>query len=435
MKISIGRKTQSEWLVLFVLTMPFLFFVLMDMFHLPSAVKYLIDIAWVALLVFLVVGRQKLPSREIKKVYFGIGSFVAITALVYILEYQSIVYYLWGMRNNFRYYVFLAACVMFLTVKSATAYFHLMDKLFFVNVLLSLFQFFVLRVRQDYLGGIFGTEKGCNGYTNIFLMVVLGWHILNYLNGKESFKACAARCFSGLLIAALAELKVFFVEFALIVVLASVFTRYSSKKLWIIAVASLAMLIGLEIINRLFPHFANWFSTQRILDMLSSTKGYTNQNDMNRLTFFSISMDRYLDTWPRKLFGLGLGNCDYAAGFDFLTTPFHTVNRALNYTWFSSAFMLLETGVVGLGLYILVFVQVYFGARQREKKGQADPTFCQLARIMAVMCPILVIYNSSLRTEAGYMVYFVLALPFLKKDGRYAVGKSRTDDSIVVTRQ
>ena len=418
MTVRIKRKLQGEWLVLFVLTLPFFFFLFINVFQLSDAIKYLIDIAWVILLVLLVIGRKTLPNRSIKKIVAVIGCFVALTAIVYIASYQSILYYLWGMRNNLRFYVFLIACVMFLTKESSNAYFTFMDRLFFVNFIVTLFQFLFLHTRQDYLGGIFGIQKGCNGYTNIFILIVVIWHTLKYINGQESFGKCASRCLMGLLVAALAELKVFFVEFLLTVVLATLFTKFSARKLWIIVVAALGLFVALEVINQLFPHFANWFSMEGILKIIASRSGYTNSNDMNRLTFFSISMERFLDTWPRKLVGLGLGNCDYASGFDFLTTPFYSMHRNLHYTWLSSAFLLLETGIVGFGLYLWVFVQIYLGARQRQKKGLADPILCQMARIMAVMCPILVIYNSSLRTEAGYMVYFVLALPFLKKDGR-----------------
>ena len=34
--------------------------------------------------------------------------------------------------------------------------------------------------------------------------------------------------------------------------------------------------------------------------------------------------------------------------------------------------------------------------------------------IFAICCILIAIYNSSLRMEAGYMAYFVLALPFVE---------------------
>ena len=38
--------------------------------------------------------------------------------------------------------------------------------------------------------------------------------------------------------------------------------------------------------------------------------------------------------------------------------------------------------------------------------------------ILPVLCMILTVYNSALRAEGGYMMYFGLALPFLRPSGK-----------------
>ena len=143
-------------------------------------------------------------------------------------------------------------------------------------------------------------------------------------------------------------------------------------------------------------------------------------NDMNRLTAFSISLNRFLLKGSEKLFGLGLGNCDYSTAFTFLATPFYLQNRLLHYTWFSSAFLLLETGIVGLCLYLLFFVAVFINAGKRGRTGKANIVYCQMAQIMSIIGCLMVIYNSSLRIEAAYMLFFVLAVPFVNN------GRDRT---------
>lgn len=42
--------------------------------------------------------------------------------------------------------------------------------------------------------------------------------------------------------------------------------------------------------------------------------------------------------------------------------------------------------------------------------------YCQMGKIMAVMSVIMIFYNGALRTEAGYMMYFVLSLPFIRRE-------------------
>ena len=138
---------------------------------------------------------------------------------------------------------------------------------------------------------------------------------------------------------------------------------------------------------------------------------------MNRMTAVSISLEQFLLSPWENIFGLGLGNCDYA-NFDFLNTPFYLANNQWHYSWFSSAMLVLETGLAGLGIYVLFFVVLFFAVHERQKLKQADVLYCQLAKIMALMCLVLILYNNSLRVEAAYMIYFILSLPFLAKGRR-----------------
>lgn len=414
MIIKIRKRTRIEWLLLYVVLAPFFFFLMMDVIGLSSFVKYTVDIAWLALLGILVSTKRYVLNRQTKKLICIITAFVLVSLLGFLGGFQSVFYYLWGFRNNIRFFVFFVACIVYLDRKNADALLSIMDKIFYINLFVTLFQFFALGIKQDYLGGVFGVSKGCNAYTNIFLVLVVSCHLLRYMNGLETFKECVLKCLFSLLIAALAELKMFFLEFVLIVVLASVFTRFSSRKLWITLAAIVSFAVMMHVLDILFPHFKNWFAIGKIWDSLTSSSGYTNTNDMNRLTSIYISWNRYLDTGFRKMFGLGLGNCDYASGYEFLTTPFYNKHSQLHYMWFLSSFLILETGLVGLSVYIYFFIQVFFCARERERQKTGMAFYCQLAKIIAILCPILVIYDSSLRTEAAYMIFFTLALPFIR---------------------
>lgn len=62
---------------------------------------------------------------------------------------------------------------------------------------------------------------------------------------------------------------------------------------------------------------------------------------------------------------------------------------------------------------LFIFMLVYLSIRRIEKRcSGVATTYCRMGRILALMCMIIAIYNSSLRTEAGYMMYFALAVPF-----------------------
>ena len=53
-------------------------------------------------------------------------------------------------------------------------------------------QYFVFGLERDYLGGIFGSEKGVNGYTIIFFIIIISKSLILYMSKKES----ALMCFS-----------------------------------------------------------------------------------------------------------------------------------------------------------------------------------------------------------------------------------------------
>ena len=136
---------------------------------------------------------------------------------------------------------------------------------------------------------------------------------------------------------------------------------------------------------------------------------------MNRLTSVPMSWNMFLTSWPKKLLGLGLGNCD-TSSFSFLITPFSKSNSYLHYNWFSTSFMILETGLIGLLTYLSFFVLIYSWAGKRIKNGTGEALYCQLAKVLAVVALILIVYNQSMRTEAAYMMFFIFSLPFINKN-------------------
>ena len=123
-------------------------------------------------------------------------------------------------------------------------------------------------------------------------------------------------------------------------------------------------------------------------------------------------MKNYVTEPLQQIFGMGLGNCDLSE-LSIFNSTFHQKYEFLHYSWFSSAMMFLETGFVGIAIYISFFVICLKRAVSDLKSGMGNKLFCQLTVIMAVMCIVLFFYNSSLRIESAYMVYFVLALPFM----------------------
>ena len=105
--------------------------------------------------------------------------------------------------------------------------------------------------------------KGCNGYTNIFLVIITAWHIIQYMNKKEKREKMFVICLLSLMIAAMAELKAFFLEFMVVVLLAVAITKFSTRKLWIILISILVVVVGLRAFELIFPYFNQWRSVAK----------------------------------------------------------------------------------------------------------------------------------------------------------------------------
>lgn len=410
--LRIKRRSQPEWLCWLVIVFPFMFGTINDLIGLPWGIRYVIDLAWFALLMMMVVYRQRLSWHNTRNLITWIILFLIYTSLTYLPQYQSGLYYLWSVRNNFRFYIVWIAFCVFLSDTDIEKSFRLFDKIFWINLVVSLVQFFILEKEQDHLGGLFGVEEGSNGYTNIFFCIILTKSIVFYLSKKEKLSTCIWKFIAAMVIAALAELKFFFVEAAIIIVLAVLFTDFSWRKVLVVVGGFAGVLAGVALLVRVFPGFAGFFTWEWLWENAISSKGYTSSGDMNRLNAIAVSNELFLKNVWMRLFGLGMGNCE-TSSFAFLNTPFFENYGDLHYTWLSYAMMYLECGWIGLIFYFGFFVMVYFKIRKIEQN--CSPTaknYCRIARVMAVLCVVISIYNSSLRTETGYMAYFVLATPF-----------------------
>lgn len=414
MKVVLRIKNRSlpEWLTIFIVLFPFASATLIQLVGLPYAVSYSVDLAWMLLFVLGVLPTCRKKKLRVSSAGLWIILFAVYTLLAYLILWQSPLYYLWGLRNNFRYYVAFFAVAAYMRAEDAGNCFRIFDGLFFLNFVVTLIQYYFLDYSGDYLGGIFGVEQGCNGTTIIFFCIVITKSIIWYFEKKESFLQCGSKCICALFVAALAELKFFYLAFVIILILSLLFTEFTWRKLLLMLTAFVGVSVGTALLAQLFSGDTDWFTLQWMYKLVASDRGYTSADDLNRLTAIPMINELWLKNWGQRLFGLGLGNCD-TSGFAFLDTPFFQANGHMHYTWLSYAFWYLECGAIGLAFYWGFFALLYFKIRRIEKSAEGDlVSCCRVARIMAALCVVLSIYNSSLRTEAGYMAYFVLAVPF-----------------------
>ena len=117
LQLKVKKRQQPQWLIWFIILYPFFFGTLIDLFKLPNAIKYLMDIAWIVLAVLAILNfnRKKISiEKQSLPLYLWVLAFFVFTVVIYIFNFQSPLYYLWGFRNNFRYYITFFMFILFL---------------------------------------------------------------------------------------------------------------------------------------------------------------------------------------------------------------------------------------------------------------------------------------------------------------------------------
>lgn len=397
-------------MMLFIFFFPAAQAFLTELLPIPDAIKFLCD-------GFLVLLLLKLFSQRFTKIDNYSMPFVVIVVLFffitlvgYLFNYQSVFYYLWGLRNNIRMFVAFFAFAYLADWEDAKGWIKALDVLFVINFAVVILQYFS-GYGQDYIGGIFGTSKGCNGSLLIFLCIVFAKTILSFMRGEEKMSKCIFVSVASLLVSTLSELKMFFILFILILFMASFMTAHSIKKTLFFAFGAVLVVLFSTLLTVLYKDFTDFLSFDSLTKALTDT-GYATDEDIGRFTALPVISQRFLPGFFRKLFGLGLGNCD-SSSLSMFNTPFFESHQTVHYSYFSYAFLFLETGFVGLALYASFFVASFFVSKKLKKLEMADEFACQMSIILSVISLILLVYNSSLRMEIGFMLFFVLALPII----------------------
>lgn len=397
-------------MMLFIFFFPAAQAFLTELLPIPDAIKFLCDGFLVLLLLKLFSQRfTKIDNYSMPFVVI-VGLFFFITLVGYLFNYQSVFYYLWGLRNNIRMFVAFFAFAYLADWEDAKGWIKALDVLFVINFAVVILQYFS-GYGQDYIGGIFGTSKGCNGSLLIFLCIVFAKTILSFMRGEEKMSKCIFVSVASLLVSTLSELKMFFILFILILFMASFMTAHSIKKTLFFAFGAVLVVLFGTLLTVLYRDFTDFLSFDSLIKALTDT-GYATDEDIGRFTALPVISQRFLPGFFRKLFGLGLGNCD-SSSLSMFNTPFFESHQTVHYSYFSYAFLFLETGFVGLALYASFFVASFFVSRKLKKLEMADEFACQMSIILSVISLILLVYNSSLRMEIGFMLFFVLALPII----------------------
>lgn len=376
--------------------------IFIDELGLPSYIVYINDLAMCLLIVWMFVDCLYHKGFRIDK---GISTFilifVLITAISTILNYTSILLTLWGYRTLLRGIVFFLAAVVYISPRDLLKIYNVAFYVQILNFVLALYQYFILGLYQDRLGGIFGHGNGA--LLNPFHAILVAFYLSRYLFKKKGIFRLLFIIITSLIIAALAEEKAYFVYLIVVVFVVVFLYKPSLKSIALVLLCGVTLYLTMVLMGSVNEGFG--------LDFISNPQGMidyaNNAYGISRLDPYSYINERFFkDDWLKYLFGYGVGNCNYSGTFAFFTSSFYRLYNSVNYMWFTHSFVLLETGYLGLISFASIFLYLLIYAFRRRKEAGYVANF-EIAITLVVLLSIM--FASSLIMNGAYFIYFALA--------------------------
>lgn len=318
----------------------------------------------------------------------------------------------WEARNVLRFFVFFYSVARLLDASDRSRLLKLLFVVFIINVLLCSWESLILHYDQDNTNGLFGSGSGGNASTAILLLEMTCLALFAYgcdraTLGDLVFIICCS-CW----VSIVAELKVYFIQLIMLLIVFVLIKRPSFKTVFLTALVFFAIWGGLQLFVIFRPDWAGYFDLQTMLES-SSEGGYGTADGLNRLTAVTTLDSTFFVNWPDRLFGFGFGAGTYS---QFFSAPLYSVyGEILHWTWFTDAQIFLQTGYVGLILYVLFFIALGLRYLKLSKKLHSERrVFFESSFAMSLFCMMLVVYNCVLTVDpGGYLVFFFLALPLI----------------------
>lgn len=382
----------------------------------PSSIIYILDIINVFFFVVMLTKKNKHQFIGVVISYSIIIISSTIVAFANYMEWHgNPLFTLIELRNIIRFLIFFLTCTSFLNEESYRKIYRILIIFFFINIPCIVYQYFTFHpmgtwTRGDCLNGLFGTTAGGNTFVNVLMLIVIIYLLCRWSNGEISLFSFIIPALFSLLIAALIELKAYFIEFLILYIWYLLKKKKKKKEKIINCIIIFIFLVFsyfvLQIMYKEYP----WFrETMSLSGMLASLKGngYTGTGDLNRFTgIFNIPQRFFNGNILDTLFGIGIGNAS-AFTIDGIGTKFYNLHQNSHYNWFSATFIFTQCGVIGLALYLYTFVNLLI-------KKKKECLFKLNSQIVCIIALFLVFYGEALKTDVGYLVYFALASGFVQ---------------------
>lgn len=371
-----------------------------------SSIQYLNDFAWVILLLYIVKNKfwTRLKYQGFSGVLYAIGAYVLICYLSAVLNFVDPFLTIWASRNLIRFIVFFLSVVVFLEENDISEIFNKLLWIQIINFIIALYQYYVLGLHMDTLGGIFGHGNGAA--LNTFQAMVLAYFLCGYLQKKQPAYKVATILLTSLLIAALAEEKAYFVYLIVVVAGSVIINRPSFKTVIIVAAVLCAVPIGINILATVND---SW-NLEVLTNMTRAVQYLDTSYGLSRTNPFPQIQNRFFNNSLLKdLFGIGFGaseNCDAASIF---TSEFYNRYAYLQYFDFTHQKKFLETGYLGFGSFLMIIVMCIVTPLKHILRNRDNDYRLKAFIIFGIVAILSCWFSGAMIYNDAYIIFFGLA--------------------------
>ena len=330
--------------------------------------QYISISSYLPQLFLLVIVIKIFDNIVIKKKQFKINKVIGITVvLMVLLDMVTVCFSQLNIGSVLfcyallRRYAFLITLVFVfnsdINIKTVDKLSKILTGFVVLNMVYILFQF-LSGIRGDYLNGLFGYKA--NGIVLQSLSIILVLYICNYESGIiKRFKTISTVGLLSLYVVycTIAEVKFGYIVLPIIFILNLMDSKRKLYNAVLIGVIVVALNIGYVNLVKLYPNmdFANTKYLESYL-----TGSYNNTNTINRFGYMETFRKTVLTDDTKLLIGNGLGSANEGISTEALTGPLNKEFGFMQINWFSIPYMIVENGIVGLILFISIYIYILF---------------------------------------------------------------------------
>lgn len=369
------------------------------------------------LLIILVLRKQDIETREVVRFWNTVTIVIVFEIVLGVLQFadngllKGSLLLFWSLRMFFRPFLIMLCTEKSITVSDLKKIDSLILPLNFLHLILAAVQFYILKIRYDWNGGIFGAVQGCNGLVNVFYCVMIAYTVLQYLSRKRKLVEVAIVLVSAMLVAYWSELKFLYIEIIVIVLLAVLINKPNLRTLFLCAgIIIFISLIVPKMTDFLPDNFNQLYDVEALISYNNSAYNETGRGFISRGNGLDIIRSEINNgSIFKTIFGNGLGGAN-SISFLNIESKIEITDGWRNYNFFSLIFLVIEMGYLGVVGFLIIFLMLaicYLKIRDKFYK-----TF---GLVMIIITCINIWYNSSwIIDNTAYMLTFFMAIPLIQ---------------------